>query len=276
MASSERILITGATGTVGHVLVPLLKDKAQVTVLTRGPSVSGLPAGVKIVRGDLRGPDALAAVLDWYDAVFLVWPFADDHGLGDLVDLIADRARRVVYLSSAALRDHEAQVEQLIKEGGLEWTFLRPRSFASNALRWAEEIRSGQPVKEAFAAAGMAIVDPRDVASVAQRVLREDGHTGAAYELTGPEILSKTDQVRIIGETIGRATRLEEISVDTARRQMLGMGWPAGAVDEVLEAQAGLVYQPDAITPTIEAVLGERPHTFRSWVSDHIYHFKAP
>jgi hypothetical protein len=39
--------------------------------------------------------------------------------------------------------------EQAIRAGELEWTILRPSSFASNTLSWAEAIRSGTAVSAA-------------------------------------------------------------------------------------------------------------------------------
>ena len=41
--------------------------------------------------------------------------------------------------------------------------------------------------------AGRALIDERDIASVAVRALTEDGHTGARYVLSGPEVLTQAD-----------------------------------------------------------------------------------
>ncbi|GAA4235663.1 uncharacterized protein YbjT (DUF2867 family) [Streptosporangium album] len=88
----------------------------------------------------------------------------------------------------------------------------------------------------------------RDLAAVAVHALVGDGHNGAIYELTGPEILTQAEQASIIGEVIGRPVHWEETSPQTARQQMLTQGWPPAAVDGSLQAQAKMVTEPSTTT----------------------------
>src|SRR5215211_7573417 len=121
----QRILVTGATGTVGREVTAQLREAgAEVRALTRRPA--DLPPGVESAHGDLSVPESLRAAVEGVGAVFLVWPFASTDGLEAVLALVAKHARRVVYLSSAAVRDHERQAEQPIERSGLEWTILRP------------------------------------------------------------------------------------------------------------------------------------------------------
>ena len=56
-------------------------------------------------------------------------------------------------------------------------------------------------------------------------MLCEDGHAGAEYVLTGPQSLSKAEQVsHTIGLVIGRSLHIEEISPEEARRELLTLG----------------------------------------------------
>jgi uncharacterized protein YbjT (DUF2867 family) len=131
----NKILVTGGTGTVGgQVVAQLLAADADVRVLTRSPSSAKLPSRVEVLGEDLSDPATVAPVLTGVDAVFLLWPFAAADRAPDIVDLIAERARRVVYLSSAAVRDNERRIEELLEKSSLEWTFLRPNVFAPNAV----------------------------------------------------------------------------------------------------------------------------------------------
>jgi uncharacterized protein YbjT (DUF2867 family) len=99
--------------------------------------------------------------------------------------------------------------------------------FAANALRWwASQIRAGDVVRWPYLAAPTAPVDERDIAAVAVRALREDGHARAEYVLTGPQSLTQFEQVSTIGRVIGRLLRTEEMSPDEARREWLPT-WPA-------------------------------------------------
>jgi uncharacterized protein YbjT (DUF2867 family) len=268
----QRILVTGATGTVGRqVMAQLLETgSAEVRALTREPV--DLPPTVEGVRGDLSVPDSLHAAFDEVEAVFLVWPFATAEGLETVLKGMAE-ARRVVYLSSAAVRDHERQAEELIAGSGVRWTILRPHAFAANALRWAEQIRGGGVVRGPYGQAAMSVVHERDIAAVAVRALTQDRHAGAVYELTGPHSLTQAEQVRVIGEAIGHPVRWEETSPEDARRQMLARGWPAAAVDGILRAQAEMTLGPAPVTATVEEVTGTAARTFRSWAAEHAHAF---
>lgn len=267
----HRILVTGATGTVGRqVMAQLLETGVEVRALTREPV--DLPPAVEGVRGDLSVPDSLRAAFDGVDAVFLVWPFASAEGLEMVLKVIA---KRVVYLSSAAVRDHERQAERLIGRSVPQWTILRPHAFAANALRWAEQIRGGGVVREPYGQAAMSLVHERDIAAVAVRALTQDGHAGSVYELTGPHSLTQAEQVHVIGEVIGHPVRWEETSPEDARRQMLARGWPAAAVDDILRAQAEMTLGPAPVTATVEEVTANAACTFRSWVAEHAHAFEA-
>ena len=52
--AKNRILVVGATGTVGsQVLAQLMETGAPVRALFRNPDAAGLPLQVEVVRGDL-------------------------------------------------------------------------------------------------------------------------------------------------------------------------------------------------------------------------------
>jgi uncharacterized protein YbjT (DUF2867 family) len=280
------ILVTGATGNVGrHVVSQLLEAGEDFQALTRNPESAGLPDGVTVVRGDLFDPSTLDAILAGVDTVFLVWPGATSEAAPSLITAIAKHARRIVYLSastvpedpseatSSIIRFH-AEIEQLIERSGLEWTFLRAGGFATNTLGWAGQIRDEGIVRWPYGAAARSLIHERDIAAVAVRALTEDGHTGAKYVLTGPQTLTQSEQVRIIGEAIGREVRWEDVEPAAAREQMVAMGWPAEAADGALGAWAEMVTHPEPVTSTVPDITGAPAHTFREWATDHAAAFR--
>ena len=162
-----------------------------------------------------------------------------------------------------------ADIERLIATAGLASTIIRPGIFVSNArLWWAASIRNGEAVRWPYAAAETAPIDERDIAAVAARALCEDRHGGGDYVLTGPESLSQAEQVRTIGDAIGRRIRLEELSPEDFRRETAGM-WPAPVVDMLLAAWKATLGQPAFVTSTVSDVLGSPARTFRQWAADH-------
>lgn len=126
--------------------------------------------------------------------------------------------------------------------------------FAANALSWwAPQTRIGDVVRWPHLAVPTAPIDERDIAAVAVRALCEDGHTGAAYVLTGPQSLSQFEQVSTIGSVMGRALRIEEISPDEARRELLRIG-PLPAVNMLLQAWAAAIAQPAHVTSAVAEI----------------------
>ncbi|POX42294.1 nucleoside-diphosphate sugar epimerase [Streptomyces sp. Ru73] len=273
------ILVTGATGNVGRqVAAGLLAADVSVRALARDPETAVLPEGAAGVRGDLSAPGTLEDALTGTDAVFLIWPFLTAEGAPAVLETIARHARRLVYLSSSGVREGaerqtdpinqlHADMERLVAASGLEWTVLRADTLAPNARGWAGQIRTARVVRgPEFAAT--AVVHEQDVAAVAVRALTEAGHAGARYVLTGPQILSRAEQVRLIGEAIGRPVRFEAVPVETAREQLLADGRPPALVEALL-ASAGSRPASDLRTTTVQELTGTPARTFRSWAEEH-------
>jgi uncharacterized protein YbjT (DUF2867 family) len=279
---TERILVTGATGNVGrHVVSQLLATGATVRALARNPT--GAPQGVEVVRGDLTDPDTMHKALDGVESVFLLWPLMTAEAAPAVVDVVAKHARHVVYLSAMSVRDDReprangfwGEIEHAIVQSGLAWTFLRAGGFAVNTLEWADQIRGEGVVRWPYGGAARSLIHERDIAAVAVRALTEDRHIGAKYVLTGPEAVTQAEQVRIIGDVIGRPLRWEELPPEEARRQLIAAWGDPGFVDGALGYWATLVSEPEPVTRTVEEVTGAPAHTFREWAIDHAGDFGA-
>ncbi|GAA0577292.1 NAD(P)H-binding protein [Paractinoplanes ferrugineus] len=275
------MLVTGATGRIGRAVVEQLADEGvPVRALVRRPeSAVSLPAGVEVVTGDLTVPESLDAALRGVSAVFLVWT-APPQTAAAVVDRLAAHPRRVVYLSAPHRTPHpffqqpnpmaalHAEIERLISATGLESTIIRPGMFASNALFWwAASIRDDGTVRWPYGSAETAPIDDRDVTAVVARTLSEDGHAGGDYVLTGPESLTQAEQVRIIGEVLGRPITFEELTPDEFRRRTPEISRPAA--DMLLAAWNAATGQPAYVTSTVADQLGRPPKTFRQWATDH-------
>ena len=283
----NHILVIGGTGTIGRQVLPqLVAVDAQVRAMVRNPGGARLPPQVKVVRGDLTVPGSLDGCLEGIDTVFLVWT-APPSAVVPALGRIAKGTRRIVFLSAPIKTQHPLfqqpnplramfeQIERLIETSRAQWTFLRPGMFAANALTWwAPQIRSGDVVRWPHLAAPTAPVDERDIAAVAVRALCEDGHAGAEYVLTGPQSLSQFEQVSTIASVMGRSLRIEEITPDEARRELLRIG-PLAAVNMLVDAWAAAMGQPAHVTSTVAEITGSRAKTFLEWASDNAVAFRA-
>lgn len=98
-------------------------------------------------------------------------------------------------------------------------------------------------------------------------------HAGAEYVLTGPESLTQFDQLRIIGQVIGRDFPIEEISPDAASRELAARFSPAVA-NMLLNAWGAAADLPAFISSTFQEVTGSPARTFRDWATAHARHFQ--
>jgi uncharacterized protein YbjT (DUF2867 family) len=280
-------LVIGGTGTVGRQVVSQVAARgAKVRAMARNPGAARLPPQVDVVRGDLTLPETLDACLDGIDTVFLVWT-APAAAVAPALERITKHARRIVFLSAPIKTAHPLfqqpnplkalfeQIERLIETSGLAWTILRPGMFAANALSWwAPQLRAGDVVRWPYLFAPTAPIDERDIAAVAVRALCEEGHGGAEYVLTGPESSTQFEQLSTIGRVIGRSLRIEEISPDEARRELLTIG-PLVAVNMLLDAWAAALGQPAFVTSTVANITGAPARAFADWVTDYSAEFRA-
>jgi uncharacterized protein YbjT (DUF2867 family) len=276
------ILITGATGTIGSEMVRSLAARGkQVRAMARNPSkVPPLP-GVEAVRGDFEDPDSLAKAAAGAETLFLLsapGPWVVHHDEAMLAVAPTAGIRKVVKLSAIGTGEHTGikvadwhlPGEQALQSSGMEWTVLRPSSYASNALRWAVPIQSGNPIPNTTGTGVQGVIDPRDVAEVAVRALTSGDYARSVLTLTGPELLSVPDMAAQLSEALGRIIETVDVPLETYREQMLASGMdPAFA--EVAVNGSRLVAEGGNARLTEEArqALSHPPRTFATWVHDH-------
>lgn len=234
--------------------------------------------------GDLTDPGAVREALVDIDAVFLIWPLLDSTAAHDLIAELATAAPRVVYLSSTAIDDEAARqrdpivqvhadMEALLHDAGLRPAVLRSDTLASNSRGWVQQLWAGDVVSGPEAAR-TAVVDERDVADAAVTVLlAPDDHLDyGPHVLTGPEVLSRADQIAYLGAALRRDLRFQALPADLARSRMLTDGRPQPLVEALIAAS---VWRPEShrVTDHVERLAGRPAGTFARWAIDHAAEF---
>ena len=273
------IVVTGATGNVGRALVERLVTEGQpVRAVSRDPERAALP------------PDAEVNHLEWdglFDGASKL--FLHMQATGDHTDTVLDRARaggvrHVVMLSSGIIQEGadethpihimHARAEQLVRDSGMEWTFLRPNAFSTNAFQWAPQIRQGDSVRAPFAGAVTAPIHEDDIAAVAERSLLDAGHEGAVHRLTGPAATTNAEQVAAIGRALGRELTYVETPAEEAEATLFPE-LPRPMVRALLKSFAATVDSSPEITFEVETITGRPARTFAAWAEDHRADFAA-
>ncbi|MGK8510988.1 NAD(P)H-binding protein [Nocardia asiatica] len=281
------IVITGATGTIGSEIVRQLADRGtRVRAVTRDPARAEAPAGVEVVRGDYTDLPSMRAAMSGAQAAFVVGVLGPEYVEADRALIATAREAgvgRIVKLSAIGTGDTQLgrvgtwhlPGEQAARESGVEWTILRPSSFASNTLSWATAIRAGRPVPNMTGEAAQGVIDPRDVAGVAVAALTSAGHAGRIYELTGPELRTTHDLAATLATVVGRPVNVVDIPETEARAHMLASGMSAEYADGALAGQAYVRAGHNAIvTDDVARILG-RARSFAEWAADHANAFVA-
>jgi uncharacterized protein YbjT (DUF2867 family) len=270
------ILVTGATGNVGRPLVARLAAAGvKVRALTRRPAEAGFPDGVEAVS---------EARFDGVDALVLNIAGSSGNPGALLTAAVEAGVRRVVTVSALVVEDGGGDVADLhrgvelaVEAGVPEWTHLRPGAFAANSLHWRDQVLAGDVVRGPYAQACTSPIHEDDIAEVGVRALLTDELVGQAPPLTGPQSLTFAEQVRTIGEVLGRPLRYEEISHEAAKQAMMaGNSWfTEEAVESMLGYFAESVGTTAPVTNEVERILGHPARTYADWVTDHAAAFRA-
>jgi uncharacterized protein YbjT (DUF2867 family) len=274
------IVVTGATGNVGRPLVSLLAAAgARVRAVTRTPNGAEFPDGVEPLS-------STADALKGASAVFLnsralgneladVVAVARHSGVTKLVALSAINADDDFSRQPSRVRgDRNKEVEQFAVDSGLQWVSLRPSVFATNfAGMWGAQLQAGDVVGGPYAAASSAPIVEADIAAVAAHALLTDELVGQRIPLTGPQALTNTELVDVIGTVLGRSLRYVEAPTELVRQRFIAIGLGAEFADAYIAMQADAVDKPALVTREIEKITGQPAAPFARWVSDHRHLF---
>lgn len=277
------IVVTGATGTVGSHLVRRLSGVGErVRALSRRPGRGEQLAGVEWIEADLAHREELPSAFEGADRLFLLTGNAEEMvWLQKNAVEAAQRAgvRHVVKLSALGATDHSKSVialwhhnvERILQDSGLAFTFLRPHHFMQNLLDPAVHDREAGRVHSPSRDGRIPFVDARDVAACAAVVLTEEGHEGRTYTLTGPEALSYGDATEVLSDELGLDLEYVPETMDEAWRRLRDAGRPPWLVAALLaiadyQRRGGAT---ERITDAVERLTGRPPHTVRQFAQDH-------
>ena len=272
-----KILVTGARGRVGrHLVQQLVEAGYDVRVLTRDPDSATFPDGVEVIKGDLTMPETLEQSLEGVSGLHLIKFGGHDYAplqTGHEIMAMAEKAgvQRVTVLMGGERGDFEEAVEA----SSLAWTFLVPVEFMTGALDWAASIRDEGVVREAFADRKTAIVHEADIAAVAVVALTQDGHGGQTYTITGPEVQTPRQMVRIIASVLERNIPFIELTPEQAVEKWRSEGLPQEVIDFFLWVHGNTPPVGYTVTSTVEEVTGRPAFTFVQWAVENADQFRS-
>ncbi|HWT93928.1 MAG TPA: SDR family oxidoreductase [Solirubrobacteraceae bacterium] len=277
------IAVTGATGAMGgRVAARLAAAGAAQRLLVRDPSRA--PAleraeAVAIGGGYDDGP-SLETALTGVTTLFLV-PAHEDRDRVALHRTVVESAvaagvRRIVYLSFLGTgpectftfgRDH-FHTEQLIRGGGLAWTFLRMSLYLDFLPGFAGE---DGVIRGPAGDGRVGAVLRDDLADVAAAVLLAGDpavHDGQTYDVTGAEALTLAEVADTVSRATGRTVTYHAETLDEAYASRAAYGAPDWEVEGWVTSYTAIAKgELDVATDTVERLAGHPPITLAEFLA---------
>lgn len=270
-----KILVLGATGTIGSKIVRELVEKGEAV---KAASRNATPVhGAEAVALDLTNPASLDAALDGVDRLFAIVPagYLDPLGLlSPVVDAAAARKIKVVLMTVLGVDADDSipyrQLELKLEKAGIPYAIIRPNWFADNFhTYWREGVRHnviGVPAAEGKTS----FIDTRDIAASAAALLTSSAFDGKAYNLTGPEALGYADAAKILGEVTGKPITYQPLTDDAFISMLTGAGVP-----EDYARFLAMIFHPvregwtSGVSGDVEKLTGKAPRALKTYAADH-------
>src|SRR5580658_3480851 len=212
-----KIGVSGASGHLGKAVVSELLQRPgghEVVAITRTPEAVSAPAQGRF--GDYNRPESLAAAYAGLDRLLVITTVASEPGKRGEQNVAAIDAavragvKHIVFMSAVGTRQEEEPArgasywrgEQHLIATAPAWTILRMNFYAEAFVQQAQA-SLGQGALTGLAENLAAFVARDDVAAAAAGILISDGHAGAIYNATGPDLVSGADRAALISEITG-------------------------------------------------------------------------
>jgi uncharacterized protein YbjT (DUF2867 family) len=280
MANVGKVLVTGATGNTGSILVPALRAAGvDVRALVRDESKAGPleEIGVEIVVGDLDRPETIAPAVEGVDKIYLLtWNGPTQERQAENVIDAARKAgnphivRHSMWGSEKSrIIQQGYRVEQALKSSGLPWTLLKPTFFMQNTMLATQTIAAGGVIYWDMGDGKLGMIDVRDVADAAFAVLTGRGHEGKSYILTGPEAISFHDVAATFSNVLGKEVKYVSVPGDATVESMVGMGFPEWIARGYAELDQGFSQNfASRVTNNVETLTGHPARSFEQYARD--------
>jgi uncharacterized protein YbjT (DUF2867 family) len=279
-------LITGATGTIGSLVVERLLqrgDRPRIFVRDAEKARARYGDRVNIAVGDLADAESLKAAFRGIAALFLV-NTGPDLATRDEAAAQAARAAGVRHLVKLSTMDVQqgigtgvwhAQGESAIRASGIGFTFVQPAGFMANALEWARSIKTEGVVRAGTGDGKIAFIHLNDIADVATVALTTRKYDGESLPISGPEALSYSEMTAKVGAVIGKRLTFRPISDEEAQRRLIASGESAESVEYHLSLfRAIRGGRLATVTDNVERVLARLPITFDQWARENAAAFR--
>jgi len=281
MESKMKILVTGASGNTGSLLVPkLVNSDAHVRVFLRDnkKAESFRSMGAEVIIGDLDVTESIVPAVKDADKIYLLtWNGQTQlQQVKNVLKAIKDTGGKPHIIRHSMWGSERSriiqqglQAEELIMSAGLRWTMLKPTFFMQNIMMAAETINNDNVIYWDMLEGRLGMIDVRDIAEAAFTVITNEGHEGKSYILTGPEAISFNDIAKIFSKVLDKEIKYVKVPGDAAFQAMTGMGIPEWIAKGYVELSEGFSENfANSTTKNVEILTGHPARSFEQFAAD--------
>jgi len=280
---SRKITVTGATGNIGQLVVPaLLESGAEVTALVRDPKKADglISQGVTVIDGEFTDTEALQKIVEGADAILMIAPpnpdavkqmsglitAAKNAGNPFVVRISAIKAAADAPTDNGKLH-HESDTELI--ESGLSYTILRPHFFMQNIWMSIPTIQEQGQMYWGMGDGKLGMVDVRDIADVAVKILLDGSHQGEILTPTGPQSITFTQVAEAISKFLDKKVSYVPVTYEQVKQSIIEMGWGEWAGQVMFDyAKAFAEGWGDFTTNDVEKVTGNKSRSIEQFVNE--------
>lgn len=284
------ILVTGATGQIGRKVIEyLLNEEVPVRAFVRNEKVFDdyKHSSLEVAVGTFEDMDSLEKAIEGVERLFLVArdnpeqvkqhanviKAAERGGVKHIVKLSAFGASKN---SPIALMRWHAETEEKLKNSNMAWTFLRPQLYMQNSLRFGDSVANNGSFSAPMGLDKFALIDVRDIAEVAAKVLKDGDHESKIYTLSGPSAVSYTEIAEFLSDILNHSVNYNQISQKEFYQSLLEKetpSWRAYDLAHITDAYTG--DKKSLVTDDIDILLNRSPRDIQTFLSDYQKAFQS-
>jgi uncharacterized protein YbjT (DUF2867 family) len=280
MAKKLKVLVTGATGNTGSLLVPaLLKADVDVRIFVRNEAKAKplKDLGAEVVTGNLDDTAAILPAVKNVDKIYLL-TWNGETAFKQVQNVInAAKYEGVSHIIRHSMWGPENsriikegyKIDEMIMSSGLQWTLLKPTFYMQNTMMAAQTISSDGVIYWDMKDGKLGMIDVRDIADAAFAVIVGKGHEGKSYILTGPEAISFNDVAKIFSDVLHKEVKYVNVPHEASIQAMTGMGMPEWIAEGYAELDEGFGENfANSTTKNVENLTWHPARSFKQFVTD--------
>lgn len=280
------ILVTGATGQLGQIVIEKLSEKIptnQIAALVRDASKAEhlIAKGVNVRVGDYQNNESLLAAFQGIDRLLLISSNDFNDRLGqhkNAIDAAVKAGVKHVFYTGVTMNNINSSplkplleehylTEDYLKASGLSYTFLQnslyaeviPMFLGENVIETGVFFPAGEG-KVAFALR-------EDLGEATANILVSEGHENQTYNLTSSEVISFAEVAAILSELSEKAVSYINPESEVFEGTLKQFGLPEPIIQMSVMFAAGIKNNDFNKTyDSLERFLGRKPTNIRTYL----------